>query len=110
MALVGVISREPNPPGVDLDQWRRIVATDRRLRRPPERNITNPFTGKPAVHVPPDTDAVIVVDESAIGAITVSDADDGELDVWSADGHREVAQAVAIAIAVELGGRYTSIP
>lgn len=109
MALIGVISREPNPPGVDLDQWRRIVAKDPRLKRPAERDIINPFTGKPMVHVPPDTDATILVDDSPIGAISVSDAEDAELDVWSTDGHRESAEAVATAIAAELGGQYTPI-
>lgn len=109
MALIGVISRKPNPPGVDLDRWRKIVASDPRLERPSPRDIINPFTGKPAVHVPPDTEATISLGASPVGAISVSNSEDGELDVWAADGRRDDAETVATAIAGELGGQYTSI-
>jgi hypothetical protein len=108
MALIGVITREPNPPGVDLDHWRRLVANHPRLRRPPPREILNPFTGKPAVHVPPDTDATIYLDTSPVGAISVSDSSDGELVVWGPEVGFDDVETIASAIAAELGGRYTS--
>ena len=110
MALVGVIRRNPNPPGVDLQQWRNILAADPRLKRPLTRDIVNPFTGLPAVHVPPDTDATIHEHESSIGAITVADSDPGELDVWAADGHHNDVHVIARTIAAELGAVYEPLP
>ena len=110
MALIGVISREANVAGVDLEQWRRMVVTDPRLKRPPARDIVNPFTGKPAVLVPPDTEAAIVLDTVPVGSISVSDSDERELAVWAADGHRDDVQAVAATIAGQLGGQYIPIP
>jgi hypothetical protein len=108
VAHIGFISREPNPPGVDLDRWRRLAASDSRLRRPPPRDIVNPFTGKPAVHVPPDTDATIYIDDMPVGAISKSNSDEGELDVWGAGSRDNDVEAIARAIAAELGGQYTS--
>jgi hypothetical protein len=108
MAQIGFITCEPNPPGVDLDLWRRIVAATPYLRRPPPRNIINPFTGQPAVHTPPDTDAQILVDNFAIGAISESLAGDHDLDVWASDETRDEVERVAVAVAAELGGKYVS--
>jgi hypothetical protein len=108
MAHIGFISREPNPPGVDLAHWRRIIASDERLTRPPPRDIVNPFTRKPEVHVPADTDATIAIDGLPVGAITASDRDDGELDVWGNGSRDDDVENLAREIAKALGGQYTS--
>jgi hypothetical protein len=108
VAQIGVITREPNPPGIDLELWRRIIVATPYLRRPGPRDIINPFTGKPAVHTPPDTDAEIIVAAAPIGAIATSLADPCELDVWAPDDTHDDVERVAIAIAAELGGIYIS--
>jgi hypothetical protein len=106
MALVGVIAREPNPPGVDPDNWRRIVKEDPRLGRPLSRGLTNPFTQRATVHTPAETDATIHHQGETVGAISVSLSDEHALDVWARDEKRSEVEAVATSIAVELGGSY----
>jgi len=110
MALIGVITCDPNPPGVDLDRWRRIVVENSQLRREPPRDVINPFTGKPAAHIPLDTDGQICIDGSVVGAIGISLSGEGDLDVWSGDDDRVKVESIARAVAVELGGIYTPLP
>jgi len=110
MAMIGVITGESSPPGIDLAHWRRIAASDPRFQRPPPRDIINPFTGKPAIHLPLDTDANILLDTVTVGAIGVDDDDRCELAVWATDGNHEIVEAVARSVATELGGKYSAIP
>jgi hypothetical protein len=107
MAEIGIITFDPNPPGIDLDRWRKIVTANPCLRHPPMRTIVNPFTGTPTTHTPLDTDAEVLVGDVPVGAITVSLADDFELSVWAADGHHADAELIAVAIAQDLGATYT---
>jgi hypothetical protein len=109
VAQIGVISRGSNVLGVDLDLWCQIVAVTPQLRRPPSRDIVNPFTGKPAVHTPADTDAEVVVADVPIGAIATSVSGDRELDVWARDDCRDEVERIAIAIAAKLGATYTPL-
>jgi len=106
MAEIGVITNDRNPPGVDVDLWRKVIAANPCLRHPPTRTIVNPFTGAPASHSPPDTDAEILINEVPVGAITVSLADSHELSVWAADDHHEAVELVARAVAQELDATY----
>lgn len=108
MAEVGVITRAPNPPGVDLDRWRELVQSNPGLRHAAPRSIVNPFTGAPFVVKPQDTDAEIVLGEQPIGAINVSLDDEGELSVWAPEQHVDEVERIATAIAAELGGTYES--
>jgi hypothetical protein len=110
MALIGVISCQTSPRGIDLDRWRTIAATDPRFHRPPARDIINPFTGKPTTHVSPDTDANILLDAVPVGAIAVAEEEQCELTVWAAEGRHEMVEAVARSVATELGGKYSAIP
>lgn len=110
MAEVGIITCEPNPPGIDLERMRKLAASKPTLlRRSRPREVINPFTRAPVLHEPADTDFEIVADGVVIGAISVSLDDDNELTVWAPDEHVLAAELVAAAIADELGATYTSL-
>jgi hypothetical protein len=106
--MIGYIKKHPNPPGIDMDCWRRIVREDPRLERPETRPIINPFTGKPTTHIPPDTDANVIVNGQSLGAISVGISDDRSLDVWAPEDRLYEMEKIAREVAGRLGGRYVS--
>jgi hypothetical protein len=90
MDLLGVISAERDPPGIDRPQWQALIVEHAALTREDAAGDS----------------ACVVVDGSQVGRIAWSQSDANEIDVYGELEHvRELARQVAVA----LGGHFVTL-
>jgi len=110
MPLSGVISRQPP---IQMSEWLSFISRHDYLVRPAPRQIVNPFTRIPDLHIPEPGYVQIWRDGRTVGGLGPSQTfeDDAELDVFAPAGQPNAeVREVASTIAAELGATLEWLP
>ena len=103
MPLSGIISRQPP---IQMTDWLNCMGRHQELVKPAPREIVNPFTGLPHLHVPGVGEAEIWIDGRIVGGFAPSETfeDDAELEVFTPEGQpTQEVRDIASTLAAELG-------
>jgi hypothetical protein len=101
--FIGVISSEPDPPGINKARWIELIRDYPNLDPAPPREGTNPFTRKPTVIYPRPDIARVVVAGKEVGTMSWAEDESNLINVF---GEPEVVVPLACDIARLLGGHF----
>ena len=102
MPIKGVIRPTVSTASFNRDAWCQLVNLRPEFRRPPTREITNPFTGKASTIRARNDVAQISLDGRVIGSASWSMTDEALVDVSV----EESALPMVMKWAAELGGEF----
>ena len=103
MNLRGSITAEPDPPGIDLDEWTHLTATHPNLRRIDPKQGVNPFTRTPLTYDAHPGTARVICCGDEVGMMHAAEDGSHQIVVWGDGG---IVDRVAADVAAQLGGRY----
>jgi hypothetical protein len=103
MDFLGSIKAQADPPGIDLERWRAVIASHRNLAAVEPVVGVNPFTKGPFTYRPHPGDAPVVVGGKKVGEMTWPLDGSHEVDVWGED---SAVEDIARDVAGALGASY----
>jgi hypothetical protein len=103
MKYLGSITKAPDPPGIDKEEWTSLILAHPILTPPEPRQIIKPFTKKPALVHPASTTAFVIVNGQKVGIL---DWGEDESNAITVSGEWPMPEAVILDIANRLGGRF----
>jgi hypothetical protein len=103
MDVCGTISKAPDPPGVDIDDWVRVARSHPDLCSVEPVVGLNPFTKESMTYRPHPGDVWIVVDGSPVGIMSWAEYGANEIVVCGEGYH---VDAIASRVAELLGASY----
>ena len=103
MNFRGTITKIPDPPGVDFDRWRQVIAAHPNLQPVAPKMGLNPFTKEPLLYRPHPGTTWVMVAGSQVGMM--SWAEDGTNKI-AVDGDSDAVDQIAMQVAAQLGGSY----
>jgi hypothetical protein len=101
--FLGAIIATPDPPGVDLERWKQVIAGHPNLAPVSPRVGINPFTKGPFTYRPHPGTAWVVVDGEEVGMMSWAEDGTNQITVWGDSG---AADDIAVGVAGQLGGEY----
>ncbi len=103
--FIGEIVREPDPPGIDKQQWVNLIREHLNLVPPEPREGINPFTKKSMIIKPTSDVTDIVIDGKEVGVMSWALDESNLINVF---GEPQAVIPLAHEIAKALGGRFWS--
>jgi hypothetical protein len=103
--FIGEIVREPDPPGIDKQDWIDLIREQPILSLPEPREAMSPFTKRSMIIKPPPDVARVVVDGREVGVMSWALDDSNRIDVF---GQPQAVVPLATEIARSLGGRFVA--
>src|SRR3954462_8043889 len=101
--IIGEIVREPDPPGIDNQEWIELIREHPYLVPPEPREAISPFTKKRMVIKPLPDVARVIIDGVEVGAMSWSMDDSNFIYVF---GEPRRVVPLAQEIARSLGGQF----
>jgi hypothetical protein len=103
MDFLGSIKATVDPPGIDLDQWCRVISAHPNLAAVSPVVGINPLTKAPYTYRPHPGDVRVVVAGKDVGSMNWALDGSHHIDVW---GEAGTVDGVATDVAAQLGGAY----
>ena len=103
MEFLGDIVATPDPPGVDLERWKQVIAEHPNLAAVPPRIGINPFTRGPHTYYPHPGTAWVRVEGEDVGMMGWAEDGTNQITVW---GRAGAVDGIAAGVAAQLGGEY----
>jgi hypothetical protein len=103
MDFLGSIKTQADPPGIDLERWRAVIASHRNLAAVEPVVGVNPFTKEPLTYRPHPGSARVVVGGKEVGSMSWALDGAHEIDVW---GEASAVDDIARDVAGELGASH----
>jgi hypothetical protein len=103
MNFLGTVTAHPDPPGIDLERWRQLIAAHPSLEPVAPKLGVNPFTREPFTYSSHPGTAWVVIGGRQAGMMSWAEDGTNQIAVW---GESDAIDEIATQVAVQLGGAY----